>query len=123
MFDFDTYLADKNREAGWKLAKKIDSMVEAMRGERNQIMCDNYPQDRASEWADSYTPVYNSELLEMAQDNLWLGHGPDDSCYLPEDTRDAYTIIRMAVYEHLHEVASTLIAVWEERGTDDEEAA
>jgi len=123
MFDFETYLNDKNREAGWKLANKIDDMVDAMNKERNQIMCDTYPQDRASEWADSYTPVYNSELLEMAQDNLSLGWGPDDSCYLPEVTTDAYTIIRMAVYEQLHEVASTLIAVWEERGTDDEEVA
>ena len=123
MFDFDTYLANKNFEAGWKLAKKTDAMVEAMKEERNQIMCDAHPQDRASDWADSYTPVYNGELLEMAQDNLSLGHGPDDICYLPEDARDAYTIIGAAVYEHLREVASTLIAVWEERGTDDEEAA
>ena len=123
MFDFETYLNDKNREAGWKLANKIDDMVDAMNKERNQIMCDAHPQDRASEWAESYTPDYNSELLEMAQDNLWLGHGPDDGFFLPEGTTDAYTIIRMAVYEHLHEVASTLIAVWEERGTDDEEAA
>ena len=122
MFDFDTYLRDKTTEAGWELGKKINDMVEAMNLERNQIMCATYPQDMASEWADNYTPVYNSELLEMAQGNLWLGHGPDDSCYLPEGTTDAYTIIRMAVYEQLQEVASTLIAKWEDEGLDEDAA-
>ena len=118
MFDFETYLNDKNREAGSALANKIDDLVDAMKADREHIMNSAYPKDMASEYADSSTPVYNNQLLEMALDNLCLGHGPEQKEYLPEGTTDAYTIIKVAVYEQLHEVASTLIATWEQELDD-----
>lgn len=112
MFDFDTYLIEKRSQAGWNLGDLMVRMVEDLRGHKEEVMDRTYPQDYASEFADNWVPVYNNMLLDLALDNLSLGYGPEDECYLGDNPKSAYDFIRAAVYEQLHEVTSTLIETW-----------
>lgn len=112
MFDFDTYLTEKRSQAGWNLGDLMVSMVNDLREHKEEVMDRTYPQDCASEFADSWVPVYNGQLLDLALDNLSLGYGPEDECYLGDNPKSAYVFICAAVYEQLHEVASTLIETW-----------
>ena len=56
--------------------------------------------DNIPEIADSYVPIYNYELLQLASDDLWLGYH-SESGLTSGCEYDAYKIISMNIYEHL----------------------
>ncbi len=88
-----------NKEKRLTMYQLKKDFLEGLEDCKNEILECTYPEDSIHERADSYVPVYNYELLQLASDDLWLGY-PSESG-LTSGCEDAYKIISMNIYEHL----------------------
>ena len=80
-------------------------LIDELNSNKKEILENQYPEDSVTELADSYVPVYNFNLLQLACDDLWLGYANESG--LSEGSDNAYDIIKSNVYEKLNEVAHT----------------
>lgn len=72
--------------------------------EKKDILKDKYPKDRIREMVDSFIPIYHSDLLEVAQSDLWLAvEEPEIMAFDGKNT--AVNAIAGNIYDELIEVA------------------
>ena len=71
----------------------LESLKEAIENEYYDDI-----QDGIHELADGCIPVYNSDLLELCQDDLWLGYMED---WHVREVTDIYQLIQWNVYTEL----------------------
>ena len=50
------------------------NLIEELNDNKEEILEATYPEDLVSEYAESWTPIYNHTLLEVAQSDLNLGY-------------------------------------------------
>lgn len=88
-----------------KLKTLETSLIETLEDNKEEILDDKHPEDRLSEYVDGEIPVYNSEILELAMDNLWFAvEEPEILGFDGKNT--AINAIVGNVYQHLLEVAN-----------------
>ena len=78
-------------------------LISALECEKDDILSADYPEDRITEMADGYVPVYYSELAQLLAGNIGLAQ-PDD-LGLIEGVTDVWKIIQASIYERLSAVA------------------
>jgi hypothetical protein len=81
----------------------IKSLEDTLNQNKDSILTDEYPDDTIMEFVDSAVPIHNDTLIKMLADNYKLAYVDDTG--LLGDKVDAFTIIKVAIYEALHEVA------------------
>ena len=75
------------------------NLIDELNDNKKEILESEYPSDLITEYADSWIPVYNSDLIEALSDDHTLAY-VDEQGLLPEDP-SVHDIIRVAIYERL----------------------
>ena len=75
------------------------NLIDELNNNKKEILEHEYPSDLITEYADSWIPVYNSDLIETLSEDHTLAH-VDDEGLLPENP-SVHDIIRVAIYERL----------------------
>jgi len=83
-------------------------LIDELNDNKKEILKREYPSDLITEYADSYVPIYNYDLIEALSSDHTLSN-VDDSGLLPQDP-SVHDIIRMAIYEKLINVAYTWLS-------------
>ena len=83
-------------------------LIDELNNNKKEILEREYPSDLINEYADSYVPIYNYDLIEALSSDHTLSN-VDDSGLLPQDP-SVHDIIRMAIYEKLINVAYTWLS-------------
>lgn len=78
-------------------------LIDELNDNKEEILEHEYPSDLITEYADSYVPIYNSDLIEALSSDPSLAY-VDDHGLLPTDS-GVHDIIRTAIYERLIGVA------------------
>ena len=89
-------MTDTNKQNIYTLEQNL---IEELNDNKEQILEGSCPEDVVSEYAESWVPIYNYDLLSVAQSDLTLGY--NDS----EGQGDIYAQLTWAIYERLHYVA------------------
>ena len=79
------------------------NLIDELNDNKKEILENEYPSDLITEYADSWIPVYNSDLIEALSDDHTLAY-VDEQGLLPEEP-SVHDIIRVAIYERLMAVA------------------
>jgi len=79
------------------------NLIDELNNRKEEILEHEYPSDLINECADSWIPVYNSDLIEALSSDPSLAY-VDDHGLLPTDP-GVHDIIRVAIYERLTGVA------------------
>jgi hypothetical protein len=79
------------------------NLIDELNDNKKEILEHEYPSDLITEYADSWIPVYNSDLIEALSEDHTLAH-VDDEGLLPENP-SVHDIIRTAIYERLSAAA------------------
>ena len=80
-------------------------LISELNERKEEILSSEYPEDLISEIADSYVPIYNSDLLEMAVEDLWLAvDEPDVLAFDGKST--AVAAIAGNIYGYFNEKAN-----------------
>jgi hypothetical protein len=88
-------MTDKNKQDIYTLEQNL---IEELNDNKEDILENSSPEDVVSEYADSWVPIYNYDLLEVAQSDLTLG-------YCDEVQGDIYTKLTYAIYYRLNTIA------------------
>ena len=93
-------MADTNKQNIYTLEQNL---IEELNNNKEEILESTYPEDLVNEYAYSWVPVYNYDLLEVAQSDLTLGYTHDyyDS-YIKEG--DVYQQLTKSIHERLMSV-------------------
>ncbi len=86
----------------WRELQK--NLNEELSNLKNEILCEQYPEDRIHEIVDSWIPIYNCDLATLLSDNPELGY-VEDSGLIDHDNIDVFKIIQVSVYESLSQIA------------------
>jgi len=78
------------------------NLISGLECEKDDILTSNYPEDRIAELADSYIPVYYSELAQLLASDTSLSE-PDDTGVV-EGVTDVWKILQASVSERLSAV-------------------
>jgi hypothetical protein len=78
-------------------------LIEALEDEKADIMLDCYPEDRVTELADSYVPIYYHDIAACLAEDTSLAELDDDG--LAEGVTDVFKRIQIAIYERLSNTA------------------
>ena len=89
-------MTDTNKQDIYTLEQNL---IEELSDNKEEILEGSCPEDVVSEYADSWVPIYNYDLLEVAQSDLTLGY--NDS----EGEGDIYAQLTWAIYQRLNSVA------------------
>lgn len=81
------------------------SLLRTLEDNKEDILKSEYPDDDIREFVDSEMPVYNSELLEIALDDLWLSV-EEPEVYAFDGVHNAVNAIAGNLYNHLLEKAN-----------------
>ena len=90
-------MTDTNKQNIYTLEQKL---IEELNHNKEDILELKYPEDLVVEYADSWVPVYNYDLLEVAQSDLTLGYTHDSD--LGEG--DVYQQLTWSICERLTNV-------------------
>jgi hypothetical protein len=81
------------------------SLLDTLNDNKDEILKNEYPDDLIKEYVDGEVPVYNSDLLKLALDEIWLAI--DEPEYMGFDGKNTgVNAIAGNVYEHLLEKAN-----------------
>ena len=89
-------MTDTNKQNIYTLEQNL---IEELNDNKEDILENSYPIDVISEYAESWIPIYNYDLLEVAQSDLTLGHND------LEVEGDIYAQLSFSIYERLQSVA------------------
>lgn len=89
-------MKDTNKQNIYTLEQNL---IEELNDNKKEILEGSCPEDVISEYADSWVPIYNYDLLEVAQSDLSLGY--NDS----EGDGDIYAQLTWSIYKRLWLVA------------------
>jgi hypothetical protein len=78
-------------------------LIDELNDNKKEILEREYPSDLITEYADSYVPIYNGDLIDVLGSDHTLA-GVDDYGLLPQNP-SVHDIIRTAIYERLIGVA------------------
>ena len=79
-------------------------LLDELKDRKKEILEDEYPDDLIREIVDSFTPIMTYDLLEVAQDDLWLAvDEPDIMAFDGKNT--AVNAIAGNLYDYLFEIA------------------
>ena len=81
-----------------------NNLIDELNDNKKEILESQYPDDLIMEYAESWIPIYNSDLIEALSEDHSLAY-VDDSGILGENP-DVHQIIRCSIYEKLMSVAS-----------------
>ena len=90
-------MADINKQNIYTLEQNL---IEELNDNKEQILESTYPEDLVNEYAGSWVPIYNYDLLEVAQSDLTLGYTHDSD--LGEG--DVYKQLTWSIHERLTSV-------------------
>lgn len=83
-------------------------LIDELNDSKKEILEHECPGDLITEYADSWIPVYNSDLIEALSEDHTLAYVNAEGL-LPENP-SVYDIIRVAIYERLINVAYTWLS-------------
>jgi len=96
------------------MEKLKKDLLKELEERRDEIIENEYPDDIATEIADSFVPVMTYDLLEIAQNDLWLAtNEPEMMAFSGKNT--AVNAIAGNIYAELIEIASD----WLNENVDD----
>jgi len=88
-------------------------LVDELNDNKKEILEHEYPSDLIMEYADSYVPIYNGDLIDVLGSDHTLAE-VDDYGLLPQNP-SVHDIIRSAIYEKLIVAAYTWLGNNEEK--------
>jgi hypothetical protein len=77
------------------------NLIEELNDNKEEILEATYPEDLVSEYAESWTPIYNHTLLKVAQSDLNLGYIHDSDI---GEFNDIYQMLTWSIIERLTSV-------------------
>ena len=90
-------MTDKNKQNIYTLEQNL---IEELNDNKEDILANSSPEDVVSEYADSWVPVYNYDLLEVAQSDLTLGYTHESDI----GEGDVYQQLTWSIHERLMSV-------------------
>ena len=88
-------MTDTNKQNIYTLEQNL---IEELNDNKEDILENSCPEDVVSEYADSWVPIYNYDLLEVAQSDLTLG-------YIDHEVEgDIYAQLSFSIYQRLQAV-------------------
>ena len=88
-------MADTNKQNIYTLEQNL---IEELNDNKEEILEGSCPEDVVSEYADSWIPIYNYDLLSVAQSDLTLGYNDF------EVEGDIYAQLSFSIYQRLQAV-------------------
>ena len=88
-------MTDTNKQDIYTLEQNL---IEELNDNKEEILEGSCPEDVVSEYADSWIPIYNYDLLEVAQSDLTLGYNDF------EIEGDIYAQLSFSIYQRLQAV-------------------
>tara|TARA_R100001591_G_scaffold2429_1_gene5988 strand:+ start:802 stop:1116 length:315 start_codon:yes stop_codon:yes gene_type:complete len=79
------------------------NLIDELNNNKKEILEREYPEDLIHEYADSWVPIYNANLIDVLASDHALAE-VDDYGLLPQNP-SVHDIIRTAIYERLIGVA------------------
>lgn len=89
-------MTDTNKQNIYTLEQNL---IEELNDNKEDILEGSCPEDVVSEYADSWVPIYNDDLLKVAQSDLTLGYNNS------EGEGDVYAQLTWSIYHRLELVA------------------
>ena len=102
-------MTDTNKQNIYTLEQNL---IEELNDNKEDILENSCPEDVVSEYADSCIPIYNYDLLEVAQSDLSLGYESD------MQEGDIYQQLTWSIYARLRIIATE----WLEQAQEQEVA-
>lgn len=88
-----------------RLSELTEELMETLEENKKDILSHNDPDGVVGEYIDGVMPIYTSDILELAKNDLWLGvDTPDFLAYGGE--KNAIGCIGGLVYQELSEKAN-----------------
>ena len=81
-----------------------NNLKEELENLKEEILNEEYPEDRMHEITDSWIPIYNSDLAKLLADNPELGI-IEDSGLIDLENINIFKIIQVSIYESLSQIA------------------
>ena len=88
-------MTDTNKQNIYTLEQNL---IEELNDNKEEILESTYPEDLVNEYAESWIPVYNYDLLKVAQSDLTLGYIHDSD---QGEADDIYQMLTWSIYERL----------------------
>ncbi len=108
----------EEKETLWGRERMVRAEV---REEAGDLLTSEYPEDRITEIVDSSVPIYTSDLMDMAADNIDLAVNEPEIGPAFDGSPTPVNIIAANVYEALMEVAyDEWQTIQDERADDDD---
>lgn len=85
---------DNNKQDIYTLEQNL---IEELNDNKEEILESKYPEDLIYEYADSWVPIYNYDLLKVAQSDLTLGYVHDSDF----GEGDIYFLLSCSIRERL----------------------
>jgi len=92
-------MADTNKQNIYTLEQNL---IEELNDNKKEILKSTYPEDLINEYADSWIPIYNYDLLEVVQSDLTLGYEASEDI----TSGDIFNKISLAIYYRLTDVGN-----------------
>jgi len=92
-------MTDTNKQNIYTLEQNL---IEELSDNKEEILESKYPEDLINEYADSWVPIYNYDLLEVVQSDLTLGYEADEDI----TGGDIFNKISLAIYYRLTDVGN-----------------
>jgi len=89
---------DTNKQDIYTLEQNL---IEELNDNKEEILESIYPDDLIQSYADSWVPIYNYDLLKVAQSDLTLGYTHDSDF---NEAESIYDILTWSIYERLIDV-------------------
>jgi len=90
-------MTDTNKQDIYTLEQNL---IEELNDNKEEIFESTYPEDLINEYAYSWVPIYNYDLLKVAQSDLTLGYTHDSDI----GEGDVYQQLTWSIHERLMNV-------------------
>ena len=87
-------MTDTNKQNIYTLEQNL---IEELNDHKEEILESTYSEDLIQEYAESWVPIYNYDLLEVVQSDLTLGYEASDDI----SGGDIFNKISLAIYYRL----------------------
>ena len=92
-------MTDTNKQNIYTLEQNL---IEELNDNKEDILESKYPEDLIYEYAYSWVPIYNYDLLEVVQSDFTLGYEASDDI----TSGDIFNKISLAIYYRLTDVGN-----------------
>jgi|GEM_PF-6409018 len=81
----------------------IESLTEEIINRKEEFLQHDYPNDLLHELVDSFIPIYYSDILNLAKDNMAICYPEDEGLYTNDI--NIFTRLQIGTYEQLMPIA------------------